>query len=115
MAEEQLAKVKHDIAYAVESLVQQTADNKNAVKSNKKRLDVEQQKMQDALQRYREGRADTREIIEFENDLFASSLVYENQKLQLARTYASLNLLMGRIWQSQILDERQNQIRKNKE
>ncbi len=115
LAEEQLAKVKHDIAYAVESLVQQIVDNKNAVKSNKKRLDIEKQKMQEALQRYSEGRSDTREIIEFENDLFASSLVFENQKLQLARTYASLNLLMGRIWQSRILDERQIQIRKQKE
>lgn len=111
LAEEQLTKVKHDAAYSAESLMQQITDNKNALVSNKKRYEIEAQKMQDALQRYREGRADTREIIEFENDLFASSLVYENQKLQLARTYATLNLLIGRIWQPGILEERQIQIR----
>jgi outer membrane protein TolC len=76
---------------------------------------AEEQKMQDALQRYREGRSDTREVIEFENDLFASSLVYENQRLQLARTYALLNLQLGRIWQLEVLDASQDKIRINKQ
>ena len=83
--------------------MQQIHFNKRAVKSNKQRLDIENKKLQEALQRYQEGRSDTREVIEFENDLFASSLFYENQKLQLARVYASLNLLLGRVWRSEVI------------
>ena len=103
-AEEELKKLEHDIQYSVDSLVQQIHFNKRAVKSNKQRFDIENKKLQDALQRYQEGRSDTREVIDFENDLFAGSLLYENQKLQLARVYANLNLLLGRVWDNQIIE-----------
>jgi len=115
LAEEQLNKIRHDIAYMVESMTQQITNNKTAVKSNYKRLEIEKQKLQDALQRYREGRTDTRELIEFENDLLASSLAHENQKLELARTYATLNLLIGRVWQLDTLNNRNIQIRKQEQ
>ena len=102
-AEEELKKLEHDIQYSVDSLVQQIHFNKRAVRSNKQRFDIENKKLQEALRRYQEGRSDTREVIEFENDLFASSLFYENQKLQLARVYANLNLLLGRVWRSEVI------------
>lgn len=104
-AEESLQKLEQDIQYSVDSLVQQIKFNKLAVSSNQRRFEIENKKLQEALQRYREGRSDTREIIDFENDLFASSLFYENQKLQLARVYASLNLLLGRVWDSAVIEK----------
>jgi outer membrane protein TolC len=104
-ADETIKKLEHDLEYSVDSLVQQIKYNKLAVSSNQRRLEIENKKLQEALQRYREGRSDTKEIIDFENDLFASSLFYENQKLQLARVYASLNLLLGRIWDTQVIEK----------
>lgn len=107
-AEEELNKQKHDIRYSVDSLVQQIKFNKKAVESNRKRYKIENKKLKEALQRYYEGRSDSREVIEFENDLSASSLSYENQTLQLARAYANLNLLLGRIWKIDVLELQQD-------
>lgn len=105
IAEQELERIRHDLAYTVVSLVEQIKYNKLAVKTNRQRLSVENKKMDDVLQRYREGRADTKDVIDFENSLNASSLAYENQRLELARAYSSLNLLLGRIWNTQAVTQ----------
>ncbi len=101
IAREQLDKARHDLEYTVHGLIEQIRFSQLSVKSNRQRLQVEKKKMDDVLKRYRDGRADTNEVIDFENALNASRLAYENQRLELARTYSNLNLLLGRVWNEQ--------------
>jgi len=106
--EEEIARIKHDLNYSVTGLLDQINQNTIAAKSSKKRLVIEQKKVKEAFERYKVGRADTNELIDNENSLYIASLLYETRKIELARKYTELELLLGSLWDRQLLlDENQ--------
>ncbi|HEY8555603.1 MAG TPA: TolC family protein, partial [Burkholderiales bacterium] len=57
--------------------------------------DAEQRKLEEATERYRTGRADTAELIQFENDYEAAALAVARQAIELARRRVELARLSG--------------------
>lgn len=104
VAEEQTAKIKYDLRYELEGLIEQVKANLTTIQSMRKRKQLEEQKVTDAIARYRVGRADTRELIDTENTLFSSSLAYKTRKIELARKYFELELIQGNVWNIQRLN-----------
>jgi len=103
--ETEIDRVKSDLEYNVSGLYEQINQNKVATKSSKQRLSIERKKVDEAFKRYKVGRATTNELIDNENSLFAGSLLYETRKIELARKYSELELLLGSLWNRQLLLE----------
>jgi outer membrane protein TolC len=101
--EEQINKIKRDLKYNVNSILEQIDRNRVSAKSSKRRLAIEREKVDEILKQYRRGRATTSELIDNENTYFTSSLLYETRKIELARKYAELDLLLGSLWDRQAL------------
>ena len=58
----------------------------------------EQKKLQDAEKRYRQGRTDTDQLIQFEAQLSAAELNLELQRIELLGVEQKLRLLTGQLW-----------------
>ncbi|HEY8555672.1 MAG TPA: hypothetical protein VIL43_14185, partial [Burkholderiales bacterium] len=54
--------------------------------------------LEEATQRYRTGRADTAELIQFENDYEVAALAVAQQTIELARRRVELARLSGALW-----------------
>jgi outer membrane protein TolC len=94
----QLQATKDDLRYNIDGLLQDLNKSHDAVKSQELRVDAETSKLKDAEHRYRQGRADTTQLIQFENDLFLARLALEQQRITLLQKQFSLNLLRGTLW-----------------
>lgn len=103
--ETEIDRVKSDLKYNVSGLYDEINQNKVAAKSSKQRLSIERKKVDEAFKRYKVGRASTNELIDNENSLSAGSLLYETRKIELARKYSELELLLGSLWDRQLLLE----------
>ncbi|MGD9386274.1 MAG: TolC family protein [Thioalkalispiraceae bacterium] len=101
--ETELEKIKADLNYNVIGILEQIERNGVSAKSSKQRLLIEKEKVEEAIERYKLGRADTSELIDNENTYFTSSLLYETRKIELARKHAELDLLLGILWDRQTL------------
>ena len=58
---------------------------------------VSKRKFTEAIKRYRQGRIDTTDIIQFENDLHLASLDLSSAKTNLLQSKANLSLLVGQL------------------
>ncbi len=96
----QLQSTKDDLRYNVDGLLADLHASRDAVDSQQQRVTAEEKKLRDAEQRYRNGRADTIELIQFENDLFFARLAMEQQRIDLIQKRFSLELLRGTLWDS---------------
>jgi outer membrane protein TolC len=101
--ETELEKIKAYLNYNVIGILEQIERNGISAKSSKQRLLIEKEKVEEAIERYKLGRADTSELIDNENTYFTSSLLYETRKIELARKHAELDLLLGILWDRQTL------------
>lgn len=101
--EEEITRIKRDLGYDVTGLLEQVKQNLVSEKSSRIRLLSERAKVDEAFKRYKVGRADTSELIDNENSLFASSLLYETRKIELARRCSELELLRGLLWDRKLL------------
>ncbi len=104
--EEEIARVKTQIDYDIDSLLEQIKRSQTSIKSIKKRLAVEKEKVAEAFERYKTGRSNTNELIDNETALFASSLLYRTRKIELSRMYTDLDLMLGELWNSNVLISR---------
>lgn len=87
-----------DLGYQLSSLLSGIKETKISLTKSNNRLVVEKEKNTEALKRYRNGRADTSELIQFENDLRLAEFTVTNKQLDLKRTSARLDLLIGDLW-----------------
>jgi outer membrane protein TolC len=94
----QLQAGKDDLRYNIRGLVEDLRKSRDAVHSQELRVDAERKKLKDAEHRYRQGRADTTQLIQFENDLFLARLALEQQRITLLQKQFSLNLTRGTLW-----------------
>jgi outer membrane protein TolC len=91
-------QVLEDLQYNISSLLAQIAAGKSALTAYDNSVKSEQAKLDEAEQRYRSGRGDTDQLLQFESQLSAAELAYELQRVELLRRHYNLNLLSGTIW-----------------
>lgn len=91
----EIKRLSDDLEYNVNGLVAEIDNSQAALESHRRRVTTEQAKFDEALKRYRTGREDTRNLIQFENELQLSKLALERQRIELSRRHASLEMLRG--------------------
>lgn len=93
-----IVKTNDDIKYTVSGLVSEIEAAKLAVKSAHRKLKSEALKLKEAEQRFRSGRANTAQLIQFQNEYSFSQLAYKNQKVDLNNRFIALQIFTGQFW-----------------
>jgi len=104
IALQNIQKTKDDIHYTVSGLVSEIRAAKKAVKTSKQKLKSESLKLKEAEYRFRTGRANTAQLIQFQNEYSFAQLAYQNQKVDLNNRIIALQIFTGQFW-----DEMNNQ------
>jgi len=91
-------QVIEDLRYNLASLLADRDSVKKTVQAYVLSVSSEQKKLQDAEQRYRQGRADTDQLIQFEDQLSVAELNLELQHIELLGVEQKLRLLTGQLW-----------------
>ncbi len=92
--------LERDLRYELTGLLAEHAAGQQGLRDYRRRLAGERAKFDEALGRYRTGRTDTSDLIRFENELLAAQLAFEQQRIELDRLAARIDLLRGSLWQS---------------
>ena len=100
IALQNIQKANNDIRYTVSGLVSEIEEAKLAVKSAYKKLNSESLKLKEAEHRYRNGRADTAQLIQFQNEYSFAELSYQNQQIDLNNRITALQIFSGRFWKN---------------
>ena len=98
IALENMIKTNDDIRYTVSGLVSEIEAAKIAVKSANQKLQSESLKLKEAEQRFRNGRADTAQLIQFQNEYSFAQLAFQNQKVDLNNRIVALQIFTGQFW-----------------
>ncbi|MCW8955803.1 MAG: TolC family protein [Gammaproteobacteria bacterium] len=101
-------QVLEDIHYDLSSLLAEIRTGETALVAFGKSVRSEQAKLNEAHERYRTGRTDTDQLIQFEAQLAGAELALELQRIELARRYNKLGLLRGVLWKDIQLPEYQS-------
>lgn len=107
MAIEDKRQIIEDLQYDLSSLMAEIKVGKDALEAYRKSVNNENKKLKEAEQRYRRGRTDTDQLIQFESQLSSAELSSELQRIELARRYRNLALLRGELWKNIKLPEYQ--------
>ncbi len=98
IAQRQLESVRTDLRYTVFGLMAEVATARIAHTQAHQRLESERAKVEEASVRYRSGRSDTAQLIQFENDALLAELLAEQQGIELARRLVELDVVRGALW-----------------
>jgi outer membrane protein TolC len=98
IAQRQLESVRTDLRYNVSGLVAEVTSAQAAHAQARQRLESERAKVEEATTRYRSGRSDTAQLIQFENDALLAELLAEQQAIELARRLVEIDVLRGALW-----------------
>ncbi|MBI1422167.1 MAG: hypothetical protein GC149_01790 [Gammaproteobacteria bacterium] len=93
-------QVLEDLKYNLASLLADRDNVKQTIRAYALSVSSEQKKLQDAEKRYRQGRTDTDQLIQFEAQLSAAELNLELQRIELLGVEQKLRLLTGQLWDS---------------
>ncbi|MFV1992779.1 MAG: TolC family protein, partial [Acidiferrobacterales bacterium] len=96
---QEIRAITLDLGYQLSTLLSEIQETKISLANSKKRLQAENKKIDEATKRYRNGRADTAELLLFESDLRFAEFTVANKKLELKRISARFDLLTGGLWQ----------------
>lgn len=98
IALQNILKTNDDIRYNVSGLVAEIESAKLAVKAAYQRLKSESSKVKEAEHRFRSGRADTAQLIQFQNEYSFAQLSYQTQKVDLNERIIALQIYSGQFW-----------------
>ena len=98
IALQNIKKTSDDIRYTVSGLVTEIKTAKIAVKAMHKKLKSESLKLDEVVHRFRSGRADTEQLIKFQNVYSLAELTYQNQKIELNNRIIALQIFTGEFW-----------------
>ena len=93
-------QIMEDLYYDLSSLLAEIKASNMAVNAYKISVNNEHKKLKEAEQRYKSGRTDTDQLIQFESQLSQAKLAYELQKIELNRRHHNLSLLLGLLWKN---------------
>jgi outer membrane protein TolC len=91
--------LRDDVRYAVAGLTAEIEIAGRALERQQAHLASERAKLDEANARYRRGRADTTQIIDFERDLRSAELLVDQQTIELARRRTELAIRTGGLWE----------------
>jgi len=89
-----------DLHYDLASLLAEASAVSASISAYKRSKAAEQKKLKDAEKRYRSGRIDIDQLLQFENQLSATELSLNLQRMELQKRLLKLSLLKGEIWQN---------------
>ena len=112
IAQENIIKTHDDISYTVSGLSSEIKLANLAVKTAFKKLNSESLKLREVEDRFKNGRADTAQVIQFQNEYSFAQLAYQNQKVDLHNRIIALQIFTGKFWN--ILDGQHIQAGENK-
>ena len=92
-------QVLEDLQYDISSLLAQISAGEAALSAYENSVKSERAKLNEAEQRYRSGRTDTDQLIQFETQWSSAELAFVLQRVELMRRRYSLSLISGDIWQ----------------
>jgi len=98
IALQNIQKTTNDIRYTVSGLVAEIKAAKLAVKTAHQKLKSELLKLKEAEHRFRSGRADTAQLIQFQNEYSFAQLTHQNQKVDLNNRIIALQIFTGQFW-----------------
>lgn len=98
IAAHNITKANDEIRYTVSGLVSEIAAARSSVEAAKNKLDSEGLKLNEAEQRFRRGRADTAQLIQFQNEYSFAQLSFQQQKIDLNRRIIALQIFTGQFW-----------------
>jgi outer membrane protein TolC len=98
IALENIVKAKDDVRYTVSGLVAEIKAAIIAVDKARKKLNSEALKLKEAENRFRNGRADTAQLIQFQNEYSFAELSYQSQKVELNNRIIALQIFTGKFW-----------------
>jgi len=87
-----------NLHFDLASLLAETKAVAQTIQAYKKSKAAEIKKLNDAEQRYKSGRIDIDQLLQFENQLSATELTLSLQKMELQHRLLKLSLLKGEIW-----------------
>jgi outer membrane protein TolC len=91
-------QVLEDLKYNLASLLADRDSVKQTIQAYVLSVSSEQKKLKDAERRYRQGRTDTDQLLQFEAQLSAAELNLELQRIELLGVEQKLRLLSGQLW-----------------
>ena len=94
----QLESARLDVEYTVAGLNAQVEVARAAYEQALVRMKAERAKVEEATARYRTGRSDTQQLIQFENDARLAELLADQQAIELARRIVELETVRGQYW-----------------
>lgn len=98
-------QVLQDLHYNIAGVLAEINAGTVALDAYQKSVSSEQAKLDEAEQRYRRGRSDTDQLVQFEAQLAQAELNYELQNIELVRRNQGLRLMLGSTWQTIKLPE----------
>jgi outer membrane protein TolC len=87
-----------DIRYTVSGLVAEINAARLAVKTALQKLTSESLKLKEAEYRFRNGRTNTAQLIQFQNEYSFAQLAYQNQNIDLNNRIVALQIFTGQFW-----------------
>lgn len=98
IAQQNIQTLKDDIHYSVSGMLAEIKAARLAVKSAAKKLNSESLKLKEAEHRFRNGRTNTAQLIQFHNEFSFARLSLQNQKIDLSSRIAALQIFTGEFW-----------------
>ncbi len=98
-------QVLEDLQYSIASLLAEIKSSDLALAAFIESVSAEQKKLDEAVERYKDGRIETDRIIDFESQLATAELSADLQAIELIRREYQLDLIQGRIWKDIYLPE----------
>lgn len=93
-------QVLQDLRYNIAGVLAEINAGNIALTAYEKSVASEQAKLKEAEQRYKRGRSDTDQLVQFEAALATAELNYDLQGIELARRAHKLRLLVGDVWKT---------------
>lgn len=98
-------QILEDIRYDLASLLAESIAVRNSIEAYKNSQLAETKQLHDAEKRYKSGRIDIDQLLQFENQLSSTELTLSLQKMELQKRLLKLSLLKGEIWKNIKLPE----------
>lgn len=98
IAQQNIHTLKDDIRYGVSGMLAEIKAAQLAVKTAEKQLYSESLKLKEAEQRFRNGRTNTAQLIQFDNEFSFAKLSLQNKKIDLNNRIIALQIYTGEFW-----------------
>lgn len=105
---EEKHQILEDLHYDLSSLLIEMKASQEALSAYGDSVESEHKKLKEAETRYKTGRADTDQLIQFESQLSTAELSLELQKIEFVRRFLMLQLKQGKLWASIQIHEIEN-------